>query len=81
MYMYRNGGGSDILHEPIAVAYKVAARWGRQSVCSEAIRKLYIEQGLSTRKVALELGVSKTTVLSRLDFLGIQRRPIGIQRR
>ena len=67
MYMCRNGGGSDILVEPITIALMASVTWKRKVACSETIFGMYQKPGMTSRKVAKELGISKTSVITHLQ--------------
>lgn len=47
-------------------------KWKQDRIGTNIIRDLYVNQGLATRKVAKQLGISKTTVCSRLREIGVK---------
>ena len=71
------GGGIDIINELSTVTLRVLSCWNRRSVCSEVVKKLYLEQGLCSRETAEILRVSKSAVLKNLKRQGITRRATG----
>ena len=60
--------------EPLTAARELLVQWVRVRIDDEIIRELRAVKGLTLRKVARLVGLSKTQVIRRLCRMGIRGR-------
>lgn len=69
-----SGGGRDNLVEPTVAEHEIRIQWARERIDNATIKNLYLASDISAREVAAKVGLPKTTVIRRLQAMGVSKK-------